>query len=217
MSTPAPFEELRSIIEAGGLSAFRARWSKELGGLPRGRGGFVPRFGVSRQPPHVVLDDQLVGERRPRDRCLKPRLAIAIPCVDPPGQGSGAEKPVFGEPSEGPFARFCAFCQKASAQMLILLAGPGTNAFLKGQMPAPKVFISFPMIPTPQGLGARSASALRTSGIDAVLDQWDLSPGQDIAAFMAGGIRTADRVLLICTGPYVSKAEAGAVKWAMND
>ena len=58
VSTPAPFEELRSIIEAGGLSAFRARWSKELGGLPRGRGGFVPRFGVSRQPPHVVLDDR---------------------------------------------------------------------------------------------------------------------------------------------------------------
>ena len=26
---------------------------------------------------------------------------------------------------------------------------------------------------------------------------------------MAGGIQTADRVLLICTGPYVSKAEAG--------
>ena len=53
------------------------------------------------------------------------------------------------------------------------------------------------------------ASALRANGIDAVLDQWDLSPGQDMAAFMAGGIQTADRVLLICTGPYVSKAEAG--------
>ena len=53
------------------------------------------------------------------------------------------------------------------------------------------------------------ATALRTNGIDTVLDQWDLSPGQDIAAFMARGIRTADRVLLICTGPYVSKAEAG--------
>src|SRR5262249_39547653 len=55
----------------------------------------------------------------------------------------------------------------------------------------------------------RLASELRTNGIDAKLDQWDLSPGQDIAAFMAGGIRSADRVLLICTGPYVSKAEAG--------
>src|SRR5262249_28169531 len=55
----------------------------------------------------------------------------------------------------------------------------------------------------------RLASELRTNGIDAKLDQWDLSPGQDIAAFMARGIRTADRVLLICTGPYVSKAEAG--------
>jgi hypothetical protein len=55
----------------------------------------------------------------------------------------------------------------------------------------------------------RLASELRANGIDAKLDRWDLSPGQDMAAFMAGGIRTADRVLLICTGRYVSKAEAG--------
>ena len=77
-------------------------------------------------------------------------------------------------------------------------------------MPAPKVFISYSHDSQPHKDWVRSlASALRTNGIDAVLDQWDLSPGQDIAAFMAGGIRTADRVLLICTGPYVSKAEAG--------
>ena len=54
------------------------------------------------------------------------------------------------------------------------------------------------------------ATVLRANGIDAALDQWDLSAGQDIAAFMAGGIRTANRVLLICTDKYVSKAEAGS-------
>lgn len=53
------------------------------------------------------------------------------------------------------------------------------------------------------------ASALRNNGIDAVLDQWDLSPGQDMATFMAGGKQTADRVLLICTSEYVSKADGG--------
>ena len=77
-------------------------------------------------------------------------------------------------------------------------------------MPAPKVFISYSHDSQQHKewvLGL--ATALRTNGIDAVLDQWDLSPGQDIAAFMARGIRTADRVLLICTGPYVSKAETG--------
>jgi hypothetical protein len=50
----------------------------------------------------------------------------------------------------------------------------------------------------------------QSRNLDAVLDQRDLSAGQDIAAFMAGGIRTANRVLLICTDKYVSKAEAGS-------
>jgi hypothetical protein len=85
--------------------------------------------------------------------------------------------------------------------------------FLQGQMPmpAPKVFISYSHDSQPHKDWVRSlATALRDNGIDAVLDQWDLSAGQDIAAFMAGGIRTADRVLLICTDQYVSKAEAGS-------
>jgi hypothetical protein len=78
-------------------------------------------------------------------------------------------------------------------------------------MPAPKVFIPYSHDSQQHKEWVRGlATALRTNGIDAVLDQWDLSPGQDIAAFMAGGIRTADRVLLICTELYVSKAEAGA-------
>jgi hypothetical protein len=77
-------------------------------------------------------------------------------------------------------------------------------------MPAPKVFISYSHETQQHKDWVRSlASALRANGIDAVLDQWDLSAGQDIAAFMAGGIRTADRVLLICTDAYLSKAEAG--------
>jgi hypothetical protein len=77
-------------------------------------------------------------------------------------------------------------------------------------MSAPKVFISYSH-DTPQHKDwvRNLASGLRNNGIDAVLDQWDLSPGQDMAAFMAGGIQTADRVLLICTSPYVSKAEGG--------
>jgi hypothetical protein len=77
-------------------------------------------------------------------------------------------------------------------------------------MPAPRVFISYSHdSPLHKDWVLGLATALRNNGIDAVLDQWDLTPGQDIAAFMDRGISTADRVLLICTGPYVSKAEAG--------
>lgn len=53
------------------------------------------------------------------------------------------------------------------------------------------------------------AIALRAHGIDVTLDQWDLMAGQDMAAFMATGIRTADRVVLICSEAYVIKAEGG--------
>jgi TIR domain len=77
-------------------------------------------------------------------------------------------------------------------------------------MAAPKVFISYSHDTNAhKDWVLRLASDLRSQGIDAVLDQWDLSPGQDIVGFMAGGIRSADRVLLICTDMYVSKAEAG--------
>ena len=77
-------------------------------------------------------------------------------------------------------------------------------------MSAPKVFISYSHDSQEhKDWVRRLATELRTKGIDAKLDQWDLSPGQDLVAFMAEGIRTANRVLLICTGPYVSKAEAG--------
>lgn len=54
------------------------------------------------------------------------------------------------------------------------------------------------------------ATDLRNNGVDATLDQWDLSPGQDIAAFMQAGIIESDRVLMVCTESYVDRAESGA-------
>jgi hypothetical protein len=50
---------------------------------------------------------------------------------------------------------------------------------------------------------------LRTNGIDAVLDQWDLSPGQDIVAFMQRGVSKSDRVLMVCSDIYVAKSDGG--------
>ena len=77
-------------------------------------------------------------------------------------------------------------------------------------MPAPKVFISYSHdSPEHKSWAMRVATSLRELGVDATLDQWDLVPGQDVAAFMADGIRTADRVVMICSETYVSKAEAG--------
>src|SRR5436309_2313566 len=78
-------------------------------------------------------------------------------------------------------------------------------------MDAPKVFISYSH-DTPQHKEwvLRLASDLRAAGVDAILDQWDLAPGQDIVTFVTNGIASSDRVILVCTDKYVDRAEKGA-------
>lgn len=74
----------------------------------------------------------------------------------------------------------------------------------------PKVFISYSHdSPEHKRWVSELAARLRHNGIDAILDQWDLGLGDDITRFMERGIVDADRVLVICTGKYVNKANAG--------
>ena len=74
----------------------------------------------------------------------------------------------------------------------------------------PKVFISYSHdSPEHKQWVSELAARLRRSGVDAILDQWDLGLGDDITRFMERGIVNADRVLVICTDEYVSKANAG--------
>ena len=53
------------------------------------------------------------------------------------------------------------------------------------------------------------ATTLRNRGIDAVLDQWDLKPGDDIPHFMETELSRSDFVIMVCTESYVEKANAG--------
>ena len=53
------------------------------------------------------------------------------------------------------------------------------------------------------------AVRLRNSGVDAILDQWELEPGDDIPHFMERNLASADRVLMVCTENYVEKANTG--------
>ncbi len=54
------------------------------------------------------------------------------------------------------------------------------------------------------------ATRLRNSGIDAIIDQWELGPGDDLPHFMETHLTAADRVLMICTERYVEKANSGS-------
>ena len=74
----------------------------------------------------------------------------------------------------------------------------------------PKVFISYSHdSPEHRRWVSELGAKLRHNGIDAILDQWDLGPGDDVTQFMERGIIDSDRVLVICTDSYVSKANAG--------
>jgi len=53
------------------------------------------------------------------------------------------------------------------------------------------------------------ATRLRSCGIDAILDQWDLGPGGDLPHFMEQSLTKASRILMICTERYVQKANSG--------
>ena len=74
----------------------------------------------------------------------------------------------------------------------------------------PKVFISYSHDDSAhkQWVG-ELGSKLVKNGIDVILDQWDLGLGDDIPKFMEHSVSVADRVLMICTEPYVKKADDG--------
>ncbi|WP_405376812.1 toll/interleukin-1 receptor domain-containing protein [Nonlabens sp. Asnod3-A02] len=77
-------------------------------------------------------------------------------------------------------------------------------------MSIPKVFISYSHDSLEHkkwvnDLGTR----LRNNGIDAILDQWELQPGDDLPHFMENHLASADRIIMICTETYVQKANKG--------
>jgi hypothetical protein len=53
------------------------------------------------------------------------------------------------------------------------------------------------------------ATTLRQRGVDAVLDQWDLKPGDDLPHFMETELAQCEYAIMICTERYVDKANSG--------
>lgn len=75
---------------------------------------------------------------------------------------------------------------------------------------APRVFVSYSHdSPDHKRWVADLATKLMASGINVVFDQWELRLGDDLPKFMERGVRDSDRVLMICTEPYVHKADDG--------
>lgn len=74
---------------------------------------------------------------------------------------------------------------------------------------APKAFISYSWdSETHQSWVQEFATRLRANGIDAILDQWHLTPGDELAEFMERAIRRSDYVLIICTPRYKQRSDS---------
>lgn len=74
----------------------------------------------------------------------------------------------------------------------------------------PVVFISYSHdSPEHKRWVYKFAANLMDKGIDVILDQWDLRPGDDVPKFMEKSVDRAQRVLMICTEKYVKKANEG--------
>ncbi len=73
----------------------------------------------------------------------------------------------------------------------------------------PKLFISYSWTsPDHEAWVLRLATELRDSGIDVILDKWNLKKGQDSHAFMEQMVANPEinKVLLVCDKEYVTKA-----------
>jgi hypothetical protein len=75
---------------------------------------------------------------------------------------------------------------------------------------ATRVFLSYSHdSPAHKQWVLKLAADLRVYGVDAIIDQWDLSPGEDIPTFMEHALKSSDRVVVVCSGRYVERANTG--------
>lgn len=77
-------------------------------------------------------------------------------------------------------------------------------------MSIPKVFISYSHDSQEHKKWVLDlATRLRNNGVDAIIDQWELRPGDDLPHFMETHLANSDYVVMICTENYVNKANSG--------
>jgi len=77
-------------------------------------------------------------------------------------------------------------------------------------MDIPKIFISYSHDTLEHKKWVLElATRLRNNGTDAILDQFELRPGDDIPHFMETHLASSLKILMVCTEKYVEKANKG--------
>jgi formylglycine-generating enzyme required for sulfatase activity len=71
----------------------------------------------------------------------------------------------------------------------------------------PKVFISYAWEDDIKAWVLDFATRLRSDGINAILDQWETAPGDQLTEFMEKSVRESDFVVFVCTPTYKRKSD----------
>jgi hypothetical protein len=73
----------------------------------------------------------------------------------------------------------------------------------------PKAFISYSWESDLHKQWVRGvAERLVHAGVDVTLDQWQIVPGESLTAFMEGGVRDSNFVIVVCTPTFARKADS---------
>jgi hypothetical protein len=79
---------------------------------------------------------------------------------------------------------------------------------LKSGFAAPRAFISYAWEDRQHKQWIKEiAVKLRLDGVELLLDQWELAPGDELAEFMERAVKNSDAVLIVCTPTYKTKSD----------
>jgi hypothetical protein len=83
------------------------------------------------------------------------------------------------------------------------------EAALKQSSAAPRVFISYAWEARDHKQWIKElAVKLRLDGVELLLDQWELAPGDQVPEFMEKSIRESEIVIVVCTPTYKAKSDS---------
>ena len=116
------------------------------------------------------------------------------------------------QPNESPYD--VAKIESPAGSTMVVRIPEHANEFARGAMSdtaspaAPNVFISYSWDSDQHREWTRElAERLRGDGADVTLDQWHLSPGDQMAEFMERAVRENDLVLIVCTPRYKERSD----------
>jgi hypothetical protein len=82
---------------------------------------------------------------------------------------------------------------------------------MSAQFATPRVFVSYAWEGRDHKQWVRElAVRLRMDGVELLLDQWELRPGDQLPEFMEKSVRTSDAVLIVCSPSFKEKSDTRA-------